>query len=338
MMDTNEFDRLISEAREELQSEASGDVGRLQELATWWEQQRGTVRWVRGIAVVAASLWVLQFGYAIWFLDLFGRPEPLTAVLALVLPPSVLWGAAVLAGRPGFSAQLLSRSLLIATTMVGSASSLFQNASFDSQLGLGLGWSTTRVLVPAGLLIGLTLGGHGLTTPHRHRERGGFEMVLSLSLVMGVADAMFLAFVAAVTFGTVSVGPWPFVLPIVLMVAAHGLFRGRVWGLLLMALTNLAEVLLVLDGSLLGDSIVTQTAAALLVLTATIQLLLPVPVYAAMLAPRRAWVERLQATDGSLARILTLLLAFFLALAALASTVVFPMLSMAWEQGLLPRP
>lgn len=335
MNDTNSIDLLISDAREELQSGTPGDVGRLQAFATWRSQQRGKLRWVARIAVVAGSLWVLQFGYMVWFLGLFDR-EPLGSLVALTFPLLVLWGAASLATRSGLGAQMLSRSLLLATVMVGGATSLFQNVNFDSQLGLGLGWGMTWVLVPAGLLIGLVLGGHGLTTPHRQLERGGFDMVLSLSLVMGVADALFLAFVAVVTVGTVSVGIWPVVLPVVLLVAARGLFRGRVWGLLLMALANLAEVLLVLDGSLVGDSIVTQGAGALLILTATIQLLLPLPVYAAMLAPRRAWVERLQARDASLARILTVVLAALLALAALASTLIVPMLQIALETGVLP--
>lgn len=338
MNEENTIDAVIAGARAELKTGAPDGAGRLQEFARWQAQQRRPLRWFRRLAAVAGTVWVLQFGFSIWVLDLFGRPKPWGAVVALLLVPLVLWGASTLAGRSGLGAQLLSRSLLLATAMVGSATSVFQNATFDSQLGLGLGWSTTRILVPAVLLMGLTLGEHGLTTPRRSSDRGGFDMVLSLSLVMGLADATFLIFVAVTTFGTVSIGPWPLVLSIVLGIAGYGLFRGRVWGLLLMAVANFAEVMWVIDGSLLGDSIVTEAAGALLILTATIQLLLPAPVYVAMLAPRRKWVERLQASEASFARILTVLLAVFLGLAALGSAVALPMLVSAWEQGLLPRP
>lgn len=336
MKEENPTDLLIAQAREELDAMPAEGASRLQAFATWRQRQRASVRWVRGIAAVASALWILMFGYSIWFLDLFGRAESFGAVVALVLPPLVLWAASALAGRSGFGAQLLSRSLLIATAMVGGAVSLFQNTTFDSQLGLGIGWGTTRLLVPAALIMGLTLGGHGLTTPQRSLERGGFESILSLSLVMGLADAIVLTFVAVVTLGTVSVGPWPFVLPAVLGIAAYGLFRGRVWGLLLMALANLAEVLLIVDGSLLGGSMVAGAAGVALLITATIQLLLPVPVYAAVIVRRQTWVKRLQAMELSLARILTVVLAVFLAVVALMNSVLLPILQTLSREGLLP--
>ncbi len=71
----------------------------------------------------------------------------------------------------------------------------------------------------------------------------------------------------------------------------------------------------------------------MLILTATIQRCPSTP---RCLPPGRAWVERLQARDASLARILTALLAALLALAALASTLIVPMLQIALETGVLP--
>ena len=102
----------------------------------------------------------------------------------------------------------------------------------------------------------------------------------------------------------------------------------------MMALGNVAEVVLIFDESLFGASLLGGTASFVLVLTASVQVLLPAPVYAAMLLPSRRWVARVQAADGPVARMLALTVATLLGLSALLLNRLAPIL--AELSGVIP--
>ncbi len=328
MTQATELDALVDRARGELDVVEPGDgLERLQAFAGWRTRQGTIARRVKIVAWVAAALWLLDFAYSSWFFS-FGRSAGLwRTALALMLPLAIFWSAARGARRSDYLAQVGVRVLLLTTCMVGASTAIFQSATYDSQLGIALGSMVPMIIVPAALLMLALLGGHGLTAPRRGVPRTGFEMVLSLSLVMGLADAAFMLFVDAAKLGVVELGPWPFILPPVLVAAAYGLLEGRVWGLLLMAIGNAAEVILIFDNGLFGSSLLTSEAAFVLMLTATVQLLLPVPVYAAMLAPGGAWVERLQSMDASVARVLAAIIGILLALSAWLAMMIGPHLN-----------
>ncbi len=325
-IEVDPLEALLDRARGELDVANHEDgLSRVQAFASWRREQARPLRKMRWIAWAFSVLWVLDFAYLTWFLRLLEAPGAWRLALALLLPPGVFWTATRWARRSDFTAHILARVLLLAACMAGASATVFQDHTFTSQLGMALGQSVPILVVPAALLMAAVLGAHGLRTATHRTPRTGFEMLLSLSLVMGLADAVFMLFVGITKAGVVPMGPWPFILPLVLGVAGYGLLRGRVWGLLLMAVGNLAEVALILDDSLFGSSLLTGAAAFVLVLTASVQLLLPAPVYAAMMMPTRRWVERLQAADGSLARILAALIATLLGLSALMSTVLAPL-------------
>jgi|GEM_PF-2229522 len=328
MTEATELDALIDRARTELDTSVPDDgLEHLQTFAAWHTRQRTLVRRVQLVAWIAALLWVLDFAYSAWFFRFVHSSGPLRTGLALVVPLA-LYGLVVRgAKRSDYLSQIGVRALLWATCMVGTSTSMFQSATYDSQLGLALSSMLPTFVLPPALLMLALLRGHGLTAPRPGVPRTGFEMLLSLSLVMGLADAAFMLFVSVAKAGVVELGPWPFVLPCILAAGAYGLLEGRVWGLLLMALGNLAEVLLIFNGVLFGSSLLTGAAAFVLMLTATIQLLLPIPVYAAILAPKSAWVERLQRMDAPVSRVLACVVGILLAFSAWLSMLMAPHLA-----------
>ncbi|MCR9161489.1 MAG: hypothetical protein ACE37F_29945 [Nannocystaceae bacterium] len=325
MTGATELDALIDRARGELEvAEPPEGLERVQAFGAWSARQRTIARRVWLVACVASVLWLLDFAYSTWLFSFLHNSGPWRTGLALIFPLAIYSVVAQGARRSAYLWQIGVRALLFATCMVGASTSIFQTATYDSQLGIALGSMVPSLVVPTALLMLALLGGHGLDAPRRGVPRTGFEKVLSLSLVMGLADAAFMMFVASAKVGVVGLGPWPFILPLVLGAGAYGILHGRVWGLLLMALGNLAEVLLIFDEALFGSSLLTGQAAFVLMLTATVQLLLPVPVYAAMLSPSSAWVERLKAMDAPVARVLAVVIGILLALSAWLAMTIAP--------------
>ena len=219
-----------------------------------------------------------------------GSPMPtnrLLNLLALCASPFVFTGIAWwLAHRPRFWAQLTSRAIFWSLGLLivaGQSSALRLYTMSKPEMLTLLVPSAVMLCTIASVAVLLKLGDHGLRPPQRttfepvaHRE------LLTLSLMMGLADAVILTIVglgsltdpslaSAIRLGLASL----------LMVSAWSLSRLRVWGLGAMALGNLFEVFVIGTGAF--DSL--GPLLFVLLATAAVQLLLPVPVYGAMLRP-----------------------------------------------------
>lgn len=313
---------LLDQARGELTTvDDTPLLARVHAFAAWRVTLAKPLRRARWVAIIGSLVWVGRFSVGAWMLSLLTGPEAFSAWLWFVLPVMLLLGSVRLASRSTYAAQVWARVLLLGVCMLGASAGVFQNATFDSQLGLVLRDAVASTLVPAAILMGALLGTHGLTTPRR-AHRTGFDMMLSLSLVMGLADVLFMVFVSVTTWAVVPSGPAPFVVAAVLAVGAVGLFRGRVWGLLLMAAGNVAEVILIVHGGLLGSALVTSMAGVVLMLTATVQVLLPGPVYLAMFVPSPRIVAKLRSIDLRFARVLAAVVAGLLGISAAGSVAM----------------
>ena len=192
------------------------------------------------------------------------RPRGLAARRrAAAAPPRACSGPRCDApGNLDFTAHLSPGAPLLAACMGGASATVFQDLTFTSQLGIALGQSVPTLVVPAALLMAAVLGAHGLRTAHPPHPANR----LRDAAVAVAGDGAGGRGVHALRRdrhqgGVVPMGPWPFILPLVLGAAGYGLLRGRVWGLLLMAVGNLAEVALILDDSLFGSSLLTGAAA-----------------------------------------------------------------------------
>lgn len=207
--------------------------------------------------------------------------------------------------RSSYGAQVFARAILWGACMMSATLQLMLSgvegltATAPIESGLVILWT-----VVAGLAA-WALGDEGLQTPRRTR-RGPLDALLSLSLIMGIADAAVLLVVVA--FFSLVAGPIGYglvvALSVGLVIGAVGLFRGRVWGLLVMALCNLAELASVLSGTLVDSEFLLNGMGPVLALTAVIPLMLPVPVYFAMFSGSSAWVERLSHRAPTIARVL----------------------------------
>ena len=197
---------------------------------------------------------------------------PLVAVLV------ALW----LAHRRGVAAQIISRSMLWGMTMIVVVCQwlLFQlNPGSWHEAIVPLEASAVLVasLTCTGAL--LALGNHGLRPPGSPPDRmHGLDGLLTLSLVMGLADALVLLTVGSLFAALFASNPVPFLVALWLLVSAYGLHRRRTWGLLAMAAGNIAELLLA------GTDAFTALGPFILILivTSALQVLLPLPVYFAM--------------------------------------------------------
>lgn len=288
----------------------------------WWTEQRRRLRHLRRLVFGGA---IVYGGVYIWVLvmvqealrssDAAGGVDRLRLIwlelAAVAAVPLVLVGFALwLAHRRGFVSQVFSRALLWSLTVIVGLMqwmlSRLWRAGADPEFPIGDTVALVGTLVCVGAL--LVLGNHGLRSPRQTGfRRTPLHGVLTLSLVMGLADTILLA-VAQLAIGKLSTfDPVVVILCIWLGVSAFGLYRLRTWGLIAMIVGNLAELVLAAQGMLngVGDMVVA------LILTAVVQLLLPLPIIRAML--RRG--EEVRALPKVVERLPTIVL---LAVAALS--------------------
>lgn len=113
------------------------------------------------------------------------------------------------------------------------------------------------------------VGRRGLAFQSRTFSPNAYRLTLTASLVMGLADTWALVFYSAV----LSEAGLMLVCAAVMAVALFGLFRMKVWGLALCIAANLVIAALALDSAFDLPAVLSWG----LVSTATLQLLLPVP-------------------------------------------------------------
>lgn len=314
MKTTRALDTLVSDAAQELTMPAENPtLERVLRFVSWKERQDERVRrttWVLSLGAALHVVAVVTLGFSFKLPP--GVPSSaLTALavemsLAFLVPLSASAAVLTLIRRSGYVAQIAARTLLWGACMLAamhqlllsSVSNLTETAPIESAIAVL--WNLVAATAA------WTLGDDGLRTPRR-LERGPLDALLSLSLVMGLADAVVMAVVALFFSLVTPIEPWAVLgLSSGLVFGALGLFRGRVWGLLVMATCNLAEILVVVSGGLGGPANLQSAMGPVLMLTAFVQLLLPLPVYVAMFSGWKAWAEGLSARAPSISRVLSL--------------------------------
>lgn len=209
------------------------------------------------------------------------------ALIACLLPGgALLWSASRLP-RAGFRDHVLIRAVAWSTLVVGTLLPFtfdawsFRLVGHVAALGSGVALLSLReVGLDAEMAAGTPF------VPIKHRGP------LIVALVMATADAMTLLFaglvsmeVGAYDFVTFAPGSIPTLIAgLVMVLAVFGLYRLRVWALVLNLVANVVIAYLAFSG-VLGLSV---PVAIALTSTAIIQTLLPVPVLAAAAGDREA--------------------------------------------------
>ena len=308
MSEHDELQALIDAATPALAADAEivrAGAERFEAHGLWHHELRRRARKARRILLVGMAVYVVlmslitvefvaqvqarmadpEIHFRLW------RALAFEVALVFGAPLSLAGTAAVLAGRRTLAAQVGSRAILWGLTLLVALVEVLT-------IQTALKWPPEPggLLIPGAVLAAtlafvgalLVLGDHGLRTPARGAFRPvAFRRLLSLSLIMGLADVVVIASVFVIMLAAGRFQPVWLGLGAALCIAAYGLARLRTWGLAAMAVGNLAEVVLAVSGQLtdLGPLI------GLLMITAAVQLLLPVPVYGAMIrghVPERA--------------------------------------------------
>jgi hypothetical protein len=224
--------------------------------------------------------------------------------------------SALLLHHGAVGSQLIARSAWWASLVLGTLVAVAGSSS-EGWIGVLLAVTTGTALLAMGRL-GLDAGEGSAFRPV------AFRTTLTLGMIMAVADAQALALFGALKLeeggwneGAAERGPQAFVLILsasVLVVAITGLYRLRVWGLLLATLcAGGVAVLSVTDAY--GLPVPLRAGMAL---TSTAQVLLPVPILVAIFRGKPVTVT---STPSRLARIAPAALVALM-MAASASRVV----------------
>lgn len=207
---------------------------------------------------------------ALGFLLSFKHTPP----LALAIPIGLLVAAAGLVWRPHLPSQLLARAALWSNLLLGSLMSI-SASSGEQRMGGILALATGVAL--------LALGRAGLARPSPAFTPAAFRGTLILALVMALADTQSLALFGGLRLGRSLAAAAPLLACAALMVVAIvGLYRLRVWGLVV----NIAANLLIAGLALAGALEVPRLLAWALATTALVQLALPLPLIVAILRGR----------------------------------------------------
>lgn len=319
MTDNNpSFESLLDQARDEFEDVPSDAAAQdaVVGQGVWWAEQRTRLRRGRWVVLIGGMSYMAVIGLigATFWSELAkvqarSNTSPtlisgamLELLLASLAPLLAVVVALWLAHRRGLASQIISRSMLWAMTMVVV---VFQWGL--SQINPGTAWMMGLVPLEASAVLTssltctgtlLVLGNHGLRPPGTPQDQmQGLDGLLTLSLVMGLADALVLLTVGSLFAAIFVSNPVPLIVAVWLLVAAYGLHRRRTWGLLAMAAGNIAELLLAGTDAFasLGPFIL------VLIVTAALQIVLPLPVYFAMArrkqrsGPAPAWVRSIPA-------------------------------------------
>jgi len=213
-----------------------------------------------------------------------GRFLDLGFVLAAMLPLILLGWASRLIRSTQFGAQMLARGIVWSSLVVGVLIACFE-AFFYAIPGAIVATCCAMALI--------RLRGRGLEPgPGDGRFRPvAFRTHLVLSLVMACADAQTLCFAAVLQIVLAvqksqmpSSGLLTSACALVMIAAVWGVYRLRVWGLVLNVVGNVVIAWLALDGVLRLEFPIGATLA----ITATLQLILAVPIIATVLGDRDA--------------------------------------------------
>lgn len=199
--------------------------------------------------------------------------------VAVILPIAALAVAITWVRRRDLAAQMMVRALAWSALVIGCIISVFGRGVFNLM--------GPFIVMGAGTAL-LLLGGRGLGMSSPLFRPLAFRNHLLLALVLATADAGTLLFGATMQIGMgvgrgsieyLVMGVPTMICGLVMAAAVGGIYRLRTWALVLNLFANVAIAFLAMSGYL-GLTIPVATALAA---TATIQLLLPVPILAAAL-------------------------------------------------------
>ena len=316
--DKPSFERFLDQARTEFAEvpEVVGAADAVVERGAWWSEQRTRLRRARRVVLAGSTAYMTVVALlGLRFLEEIREIQARTGtsrdlvsgaaveiLLSTTLPLVAVLVALWLAHRRSVAAQIISRAMLWGMTMI-----VVVLQWTLLQLDPGTAWNAGLVPIEASAVLAssltctgalLVLGNHGLRPPGARSDlTQGLDGLLTLSLVMGLADALVLLTVGSLFAALFASNPVPLLLAVWLLVAAYGLHRRRTWGLLAMAAGNVAELLLAGTDAFasLGPFIL------ILIVTSALQILLPLPVYFAMARrkqqpqPASAWTRKIPA-------------------------------------------
>ncbi|MBL4686241.1 MAG: pentapeptide repeat-containing protein [Nannocystaceae bacterium] len=209
-------------------------------------------------------------------------------VLRVVEQLSLEETATTLLRRPGVGPQMLARAVLWSNLVVGGLVA----CSFMTAVDRGIG---ALIAIACAVAI-VRIGSQGLdnAAPGDTFQPIRFRGHLLLALVMAFADAQTLMFSAVMQLrvevagwnliGTILYAGPTTIAAVTMAVIVWGLYRLRTWALIGNLVANITIAVLAADGTL-GLSV---PVAGALVMTAGVQMFIPVPIFAAALGDRKA--------------------------------------------------
>jgi hypothetical protein len=205
--------------------------------------------------------------------------EHATDTVAVVVPPFSLLAGAILIHASSLGAQLVARSawwanlvLGVLLTAVGSHTERIQG--------------TVLLIGCAGALVLLSDRGLGEARKHTGFNPAAFTTTLTLTMVLALADTMTLVLFGLLSLSQSEGNPILLLSCAAAMTAGFvGLYHMKAWGLLSNLVLNVLIALLAISGSL-G---VEREVVALFVITAALQLVVPVPMLVSVIAKRPLW-------------------------------------------------
>ncbi len=224
------------------------------------------------------------------------------------LPASLLCGAAVLIHLRPLGAQLLARAIWWANLVLGEFLALTSSSSERTA-------GSWMVLGCGAAIIAVDRRGLVAATKRQGYNPVGFRGTLILAMILALADTQSLLLFVLVSLKNGGSGIEPELLTgcaVAMIVAFVGLYRLAWWGIVGNIIANVAVAGLALSGALL----LPNGIVAMLVTTAVLQLLVPIPMIVTLIG-RRPFPLRLAPSHQ--ATLTTVLVALLMALAVLAA-------------------
>lgn len=207
---------------------------------------------------------------------------------------------------PSVAARLIARafwfqSAFLYSLLGGYALYRAMPLSLDQIENINLGWhALAPVLIWLGPVVALgSAGTKGLSIGSKHFAPTRFRRAMLLSLLLGLADTLALAMYTVISAHAHT--PWgPTLLlaacTLIMSAALFGLFRMRIWGLLLCVLANAAIAVMAVSSLLNLPEILAGGLAA----TAVVQLFVPIPMIREILTSlrKRPEISRIQEDDA----------------------------------------
>ncbi|MEM7153907.1 MAG: hypothetical protein AAF799_13745 [Myxococcota bacterium] len=232
--------------------------------------------------IIRASLGMAIIGFAgmVGFEVLIHQRLALTGrAMAVLLPIGALLVTMAWLRQRDLAKQMMVRALAWSTLVIGTIVSVFGLIPFA--------WTGPLISLGAGTAL-LLMGSRGLGLTSRSFQPMAFRNHLLLALVLATADTGTLLFGSTLQLGMALEFGSPgyfaqsgatLACGLVMAVAVLGIYRLRTWALVLNLLANVGIAFVAMSGYL-GLTIPVATALAT---TATMQLMLPVPILAAAL-------------------------------------------------------